>query len=139
MRFRRASKIHVSLDNIALTDIVLNLFIFFFITFSLFSTFQSKRETPLKVNLPSLSKGTPIKSVASYEIFLTQKGEILWNESVITTEALKNKLEDPAIKSKPVSLRADKDASVQALVSLLEVVRDSGAKNVALQTEIISK
>ena len=40
MRFKREAKILTSMEPLALTDIVINMFIFFFITFSFLATFQ---------------------------------------------------------------------------------------------------
>ncbi len=136
MRFKHRLKTHVGTDNIALTDIVMNLFLFFFITFSLYSTFQAKRESPIKVNLPTLSTGPRAEMQAAQEILLTKSGEILWNKSRVTLMKLKENLKDESNREKPIALRADREASVQALTSVLEVIRDTGAENVSLQTEI---
>ena len=136
MRFKPQRKVHVSLDSIALTDIITNLLIFFLITFSLVSTFSAKRESPMKVDLPGVSKGPGMKSFAAYEIVLTKAGTILWNGAETSLAKLKKTLQDEYIRKERVSLRADRGATVQALVQLLEAVRDSGATNVSLQTQI---
>ena len=137
MRFRETRfKRPVNLDSIALTDIVMNLFLFFFITFNLFTTFKTGRESPLKVILPSITKGAAQTKIPVHEIRLTQKGELLWDEKQLTLAELKLKLENQESKQKPITLRADKDASVQALVNVLEIVRNTGAVNVSLQTQI---
>ncbi len=139
MKFRTRSKVHIGLESVALADIVMNLFIFFFITFSLLATFQRKPESPLRVSLPSVSKGTGETKPASHEILLTRSGEILWNQTPIAVEKLKARLSDQKTKRERVDLRADRGASVQALVRILEAVRDSGATNVSLQTVISDK
>lgn len=136
MRFKRVPQKSVSLESIAFTDIVMNLFLFFFITFNLFSTFKAMRESPLKVKLPTLSKGPVVKTAFVHEIVLTKAGDILWDEKKITSEQLTANLRDEENKSKPISLRADREASVQALVSVLETIRDSGSVNVSLQTKL---
>ena len=137
MRFQCRSKTHVSVDNIALTDIVMNLFLFFFITFSLFSTFQAKRESPLKVHLPTLSSG-PVEAAAksAQEIWVSKSGDLFWNGARISREELKEKLKREANQTKPIALRVDREASVQALTSVLEIIRDTGTTNVSLQTQI---
>ena len=139
MRFRETRfKRPVNLDSIALTDIVMNLFLFFFITFNLFATFKTGRESPLKVILPSITKGTAQAKIPIHEIRLTKTGELLWDEKKLTLEELKVKLENQESKQKPITLRADRDASVQTLVNVLEIVRNAGAANVSLQTQIKS-
>jgi biopolymer transport protein ExbD len=117
---------------------VMNLFLFFFITFTISSAFQMKRESPLKVALPTIQKSPAANPVFAHEIFLTKSGGILWDQTTVTVEGLKTKLQNESDKSKPVSLRADREASVQGLVSLFEAIRDSGATNVALQTKLES-
>ena len=136
MRFKHRLKSHVDVNNVALTDIVMNLFLFFFVTFSLYSTFQAKRETPLRVSLPTLHAGPAAERNPAREIFLTKSGEIFWNEEKLTLAALKEKLLQEKKSELPIALRADRNASVQALTSILEVVRDTGAQNVSLQTEL---
>lgn len=136
MRFKHYPKRTTSLESVALTDIVMNLFLFFFITFNLFSTFQASRESPLKVNLPTISKGPAAPQVLAHEIFLKKTGEIFWDQSTIAMDELRIRLKSQDTKTKPISLRADRDASVQGLVNILEIVRDAGITNASLQTKI---
>ena len=137
MRFKKRLRNHVNLESVALTDIVMNLFLFFFITFTLYSTFQFSKHSPIKIKLPSVSKGmtAPDKNTL-HEIKLTKSGDITWNESKISLEQLKDKLLESKNQSRPVSLNADRNASVQMLVSVLEVIREMGANNVSLQTQL---
>ena len=136
MRFKRSIRHQVSLESIALTDIVMNLFLFFFVTFSLYSTFQIKRESPLKVNLPHASEGANLKLKAEHEILLTKSGEILWDEIPVQIKELRERLVRQENKKSQIALRADRDGSVQSLVSILETIRAAGATNVSLQTEL---
>lgn len=136
MRFKIRSKTHVGLESVAVTDIVMNLFLFFFITFSLIATFGQEKLSPLKVDLPSISKGKADSAQTIHEIMLTRKGEILWNQTPVKILELGQKLRDEKIRNERVILRSDRHASVQALVRILEVVRDAGAKNVILQTKL---
>ncbi|MBI4387858.1 MAG: biopolymer transporter ExbD [Candidatus Omnitrophica bacterium] len=137
MRFRQSHRKSPSLDTVALTDIVMNLFLFFFITFNFFSTFQASRETAIQVNLPMIAPGkAPLHIPAVHQISLTKSGDILWDDSKVTGMELRGKLTQPDIKSKPIPLRSDREASVQKLVDVLEIVRDTGATNVSLQTAI---
>ncbi len=52
MRFKREQNISLGLEPLALADIVLNLFIFFFITFSFLASFHKLGETQMDINLP---------------------------------------------------------------------------------------
>lgn len=136
MRFKTRSRSHISLDSIALTDIVMNLFLFFFITFSLIATFGQDKLSPLKVDLPAVTNGSLDLVRDEHEIMLTRKGNLLWDNAPIETSGLAKMLRDEKIRKERVILKSDKHASVQSLVEVLEVVRDSGAKNVVLQTKI---
>ncbi|MBI4388035.1 MAG: biopolymer transporter ExbD [Candidatus Omnitrophica bacterium] len=137
MRFRQSHRKSPSLDTVALTDIVMNLFLFFFITFNFFSTFQASRETAIQVNLPMTAPGKALIHIpAVHQISLTKSGDILWDDSKVTGMELRGKLTQPDIKSMPIPLRSDREASVQKLVDVLEIVRDIGATNVSLQTAI---
>ena len=136
MRFKSRLTTHPSLESIALTDIVMNLFLFFFVTFNLFSTFGASNPSALKIKLPTVAKESKVKTIANHEIRLAKSGEIHWDNGKITLNELKEKLRMKENKSKLISLSADRDASVQSLVNVLEVVRETGATNVSLQTEI---
>ena len=140
MRFKRRSKNHVHLENIALTDIIMNLFLCFVISFGLSSSLASKhRESPLKVNLPTLEKGSTTKSSsAAHEITLLKNGGIVWDNVGINAEQLRLKLVQEKDRSELLSLRSDRETSVQTLVSVLGIIRETGATNVSLQTELIS-
>ncbi len=137
MRFTRKAKNHVHLENIALTDMILNLFLFFVISFGLTTSMAAKhRESPLKVSLPSVGTGSNEKIALRHEIRLLKQGEILWDGSSLGLQDLKEKLTQKENRLGQIALRADKNASVQALVSVLETIRASGATNVSLQTEL---
>ena len=61
----------VALESIAMTDIVLNLFIFFFISFSLLYTLQPDRMTRIEVRLPKASSSVIGPSLAALRRSLT--------------------------------------------------------------------
>ena len=46
MRFKRQSKIMFSMESVAITDIIMNMFIFFFITFSFLASFNKSKRGP---------------------------------------------------------------------------------------------
>jgi len=136
MRFKTRAKQHIALESVAVTDIVMNLFLFFFITFSLIATFGQSKLSALKVDLPAVTSGKIDLARNEHEILLTRKGDLLWDHSPIQMADLEKKLQDEKIKSERVLLISDKHASVQSLVRVLQLVRDSGAKNVVLQTKV---
>ena len=138
MRFKRVHKDHVTLESVAVTDIVMNLFLFFFVTFGLYTTFQIKHESPMKVDLPKVAEGKIAGAEHVREILIQKSGQIVWNQTPITLNELKNKLAEDTDKNELIALRPDKQSSVQALVSVLDALRSSGMNNVSLQTELTS-
>ena len=125
-----------ALESVALTDIVMNLFLFFFITFNLFSTFHGARESSLKIALPSVSKDSGAKEPVLNQINLTASGDIYWNKTKVSPGELKKNLAAEGRDGRLIPLHADRGASVQMLVDLLETVRESGSKNVVLATRL---
>jgi biopolymer transport protein ExbD len=134
MQFRLHPKRHPTLESVALADIVMNLFLFFFITFSLVATFDRSRETKLRVELPQVRSGLPALLVTAHDIFITKEGKLLWDESELTLDQLRAELAKPQIKQLRLTLRADRRSNVQILVQVLEALRDAGRTDVALQT-----
>jgi len=53
-----------SMESVAMTDIVLNMFIFFFISFSLLYTFNPQRVQKLEVKLPAAQHTTAIDKIS---------------------------------------------------------------------------
>ena len=139
MRFARRSKTHVGLEPIALTDIVMNLFLFFFITFNLLATFDHTQESPLAIDLPSVTSGPTVSHLPSHEIVLSKNGGIQWDRDHISIQELKEELLRGGVRKELIMLRADRGASVQSLTSILEVIRDTGATHVSLQTEVTQR
>ena len=74
MKIRSAGRPQLTLESVAMTDIIMNMFVFFFISFSLLYTFNPQRESKIKVNLP---KGvTDVKSRGEKPLVVTVTGQI---------------------------------------------------------------
>ncbi|MDD5583801.1 MAG: hypothetical protein PHV55_01915, partial [Candidatus Omnitrophica bacterium] len=58
----------VNLESVAMTDIVMNMFIFFFISFSLLYTFNADRLKKLGVNLPRAKNTNPLQNTQRVNI-----------------------------------------------------------------------
>jgi biopolymer transport protein ExbD len=67
---------YVRLESIALTDIILNIFIFFFISFSLVYTFNPTRESRIIVKLPQADIKAPVDQTEPIIINITSRNEI---------------------------------------------------------------
>ena len=120
-----------ALESIALTDIVLNMFIFFFISFSLLYTFNPHRVQKLDIKLPKASHTSTIENLDQLNITLSNEGVIYLDNSVVTIKELRDKIymkqkENPNLI---VILRADRLVSFKNIVSVLDTLSELGITN----------
>jgi len=121
----------VSLESVAMTDIVLNMFIFFFISFSLLYTFNPYRIQKLEVKLPQAANTTPIKDTAQVDITITNEGLMYLDKELVTRKELKDKVKiiyknNPKIS---IMLRSDRLARFKDIVYVLDTLTEVGVKN----------
>jgi biopolymer transport protein ExbD len=120
-----------SLESIAMTDIVLNMFIFFFISFSLLYTFNPARVQKLDIKLPKASNISVIENLNQVNITLSNEGIIYLDTELVTLRELKTKVYEKH-KNNPaliVILRADKLARFKDIVSVLDTLTELGITN----------
>ncbi len=118
----------LSLESVAMTDIVLNMFIFFFISFSLLYTFEPFRAQKLEVKLP---KATNVSSMGEEEqltLTLTNENVLYLDKELITMKELKEKISlrhknNPRIA---VVLRADRLVRFKQVVTILDILSGLG-------------
>ncbi|MHB8155517.1 MAG: ExbD/TolR family protein [Candidatus Omnitrophota bacterium] len=107
----------VSLESVAMTDIVLNLFIFFFISFSLLYTINPWKK--LEVKLPKAEHASVIKDQQQINITISSNGPVYLDGKMVTMKELKGQVYS-RYKSNPeisVLLCADKRRSFREVVS----------------------
>ena len=124
-------------DTIAFADIVVNLFVFFFITFGLYASFDVTHRGTLPIELPRTASPAPEKSAVPVTVMIKRDGTVHVGSQKILLSELKNTLEQELSlkKEKNVLVRADRLIPVERFVSVLEVVRGTKAKAVAIETE----
>jgi biopolymer transport protein ExbD len=120
-----------SMESVAMTDIVLNMFIFFFISFSLLYTFSPQRVQKLEVKLPKAAHTTSIDKSSQLNITLTNEGVLYFEQDVVTMRELKDRVRqkygaNPAVI---VVLRADKLVNFKTVVSVLDMLTEIGVSN----------
>jgi biopolymer transport protein ExbD len=118
----------LSLESVAMTDIVLNMFIFFFISFSLLYTFEPFRAQKLEIKLPKASNTTPMGEEEQISITLTNEGVLYLDKELVTTRELKDKV-SLRHKNNPrltVVLRADKLVRFKQVVNILDILSGLG-------------
>ncbi|MDD5270763.1 MAG: biopolymer transporter ExbD, partial [Candidatus Omnitrophica bacterium] len=92
MKIRGRKGYLFTLENVAMTDIIMNMFIFFFISFSLLYTFSPQRIQKLDVKLPEADNIVPIEEKNQINISITGDGAIYLDKDKVTSSGLKEKL-----------------------------------------------
>lgn len=120
-----------SLESIAMTDIIMNLFIFFFISFSLLYTFNPHRVQKLDIKLPKAANASNIETREQVNITLSKEGPVYLGDDIVTIKELKEAVGDK-FKTNPeliVVLRADKLVGFHKVVDVLDALTELGITN----------
>ena len=128
----------MSLESIALTDIIMNLFIFFFITFTLLATFRAQKESKIPVHLPTSSQA-PSKSEKQIVVAVTKENQVFLDHAPIALDRLKPQLESLLApnRDRPVTIRADREILLEMAVKVLDAAKAAGAQQLSIVTEIV--
>lgn len=116
----------INLESVAMTDIVLNMFIFFFISFSLLYTFTPERIQKLDVKLPEAANTAPLEDKGQVNIVLTGDGAIYLDKDRVSISGLKDAL-SARRKDNPkltVILRADKSVRFKQIVTIIDMLTE---------------
>ena len=138
MKIKPSSKSFLSLESVAMTDIVMNLFIFFFISFSLLYTFNPKKETQIEVKLPEASsRQESPKENAPLVVSVTSGNEIYIEKRRVLPDSLKKEFlsREKQTKNSGIVVRSDKSASVDTLVKVLDVAKQIGVQKLGVAVE----
>ncbi len=127
----------VSLESVAITDIILNMFIFFFTSFSLVYTFNPARESKIIVKLPKADIKTPIDQSEPVIININSRNEVFLGNKPKTLKELKTEIEALIAfnKIRPVIVRADKSVIFDRVVQVLDVAKNSGVERLGIAIE----
>ena len=121
-----------SLESVAMTDIVLNMFIFFFISFSLLYTFS--KQPGIKIVLPTAN--ATVSEEEKIVIYIGADGEIIFNDQKINIDdienILRNRLESSQKKS--VTLKSDESVNLGLAVRVMDAAKRAGAEGVVIAT-----
>ncbi|MFN7066051.1 MAG: ExbD/TolR family protein [Aquificaceae bacterium] len=117
-----------SINVIPFVDILLVLLTIVLIT----ATFIVQGVIP--VNLPRASQAKE-EAIRTIEITITKEGKIFFEGKSLSLEELESFLKgvDPSLR---ISISADKEASVQSLVSVLDLLKRYNLEKVLIRTEI---
>ena len=123
-----------NLESIALTDIVLNMFIFFFISFSLLYTFDPQRLQRIEVNLPKAQSGSPMDERSRFYITLDAKGDIYVKTDLVSINDLKSRLSATFEENKDLNVivRVDKNTVFDRVTQVLDTINLVGVKKISV-------
>lgn len=136
MRYE-TKKVLVSLESIALTDIIMNMFIFFFITFSLIYV-PALKEKAIKVDLPKAKTGVSGQDKSLViAISKTDPNHVYLNEESVPIDKLGDKLKEmiKANREEPITLKCDKAVYVDNMVKIMDIARSVGAARLNIAIE----
>jgi biopolymer transport protein ExbD len=126
-----------TLESIALTDIILNIFIFFFTAFSLVYTFNPMRESRIIVKLPQADVKAPVDQKEPIIVTINSRNEVFLNNKPKTLRDLKTELQSLIAFSKmrPVIVRADKNVIFDRVVQVMDVAKNAGVERLGIAIE----
>lgn len=128
----------VNLESVAMTDIVLNMFIFFFISFSLLYTFNPSKAKHIKVNLPKAKNVASSKTDANtIAITLSSEGPVYWQGEIVTAKELETRL-SAAVKRDPrlgVILEVDRLVAFKNVVRVLDILNGLGVERLRISAQ----
>lgn len=124
----------ISLESVAMTDIVLNMFIFFFISFSLLYTFSPNRLQKLKVNVPEAKNTKAVEDIKPVNVSITKDGIVYLEKDAVTLDELCDEItamhkKNPNIR---VLLQADKIAQFKEVARVLDALSELKVKNISI-------
>jgi biopolymer transport protein ExbD len=124
----------VALESVAMTDIVLNMFIFFFISFSLLYTFSPTRLSKIEIKLPRASSAVALEGAERLTLSINRTGEYYINDDRVKYADLKNMLkarfkENPSLS---LLLRVDSLTRFDSVVRALDIINELNIQKVSL-------
>ena len=137
MKIKTHRETFASLESIAITDIIMNMFIFFFTAFSLVYTFNPSRESKIAIKLPQADVKSPPDQANPIVIAINSRNEVFLNNRSKTLRELKTELQSLIAfnKNRPVIVRADKSVVFDRVVQVLDVTKNSGAERLGIAIE----
>lgn len=124
----------VALESVAMTDIVMNLFIFFFISFSLIYTFNPNRISKIEVNLPKAQSAVALEGSEKVVLAITDKGDYFVNDDIINSSDLKKALQKRLSGNPEMSLilKVDGRAMFGRVAKALDVINELNISRVSV-------
>ena len=134
IKIRQQNNYLVALESVAMTDIVMNMFLFFFISFSLLYTFNPTRISKIDVKLPKASSAISLEGSEKTILSITKNGEFTINDMKMDAKELKvylarNAKEDPAMS---LLLKVDSRTKFSNVISVLDIINELHIERVSV-------
>lgn len=124
----------VALESVAMTDIVMNMFIFFFISFSLIYTYNPARMSKIEVRLPKASSVVALEGSEKLVLAVTRGGGYFLDDSEVRRSDLDGIIRS-RMKENPgvgVILKIDGEAKFESVAAALDVINGAGVERVSV-------
>lgn len=124
----------IALESVAMTDIVMNMFIFFFISFSLIYTFNPVKMSKIAVKLPKASTAVAFEGSERVVLTVTRSGQYFINEEKVKGPDIKKALKEK-IKENPdfsVVMKVDGSARFNNVVKVLDIINELNIRKVSV-------
>jgi biopolymer transport protein ExbD len=133
MKFTGENKLIAAFNYTSLTDVVLQLLIFFLLSSSFVVA------PGIKVQVPKAVTGETGSEV-SITISLTERGELFLNADRVTVQDLGHKLAGLLDKARDriVIVRADRNVTLQSTVEVIDIAKSVGATRFMIATEPVT-
>ena len=134
IKIRQQNNYLVALESVAMTDIVMSMFIFFFISFSILYTFNPARVSKVDVKLPKASSAVSLEGSEKTVLVITKGGEYLINDEKKDAGALKKYLaakakDDPSMN---LLLKVDSRTKFSNVVNVLDIINELHIERVSV-------
>ncbi|MCX5667647.1 MAG: biopolymer transporter ExbD [Candidatus Omnitrophica bacterium] len=134
IKIRQQNNYLVALESVAMTDIVMNMFIFFFISFSILYTFNPTRVSKVDVKLPKASSAVSLEGSEKTILAITKDGEYMINDEKKDARELKEYLallvkDDPLMS---LFLKVDSRTKFSNVVRVLDIINELHIERVSV-------
>jgi biopolymer transport protein ExbD len=140
MIFKSKTKVLFATESIALADVVLNLFIFFFVTFSFFATFKKQQqESSVELALPRAATAAIAARQGPLVVAITAEGAVFVQDKPVALKSLAGALKTAiaSFEQKAVVVRADKSLELERFVHVIEAIKEADVEKILIRTETV--
>lgn len=136
MTFRIQARAPVFFEPIAFADIVINLFVFFLLSFGALATFEPRVQGTFPIELPRGGERVSEEKTQAITISIDAAGNVSLHGKTVFRSELKRLVarELRARKVKNILVRADRAVTLQSLLPILDALRTSGAHAISIET-----